>query len=803
MPKAGRSNYVVLMDRSGNSKTGLRPLTDAEGRLQYSWELAPGMTPQLSPEDVSYGQFREDQELVWSVNDWSRGALKFYENPRDPGFYAITDKCWAATPNEVSLGPEPIPQPFSIPNGGAELAATTNFTASGVTLTAVSTAPYAGNYHFQMASTSTNDYISHSLENVARWRGLGCSVTAKVRGSSAGGQVRMQIIESGGSSTPTTSGDAVTLTTSYQSINATVDIQSDSTGIAVRVQCSADGGSDRTVYVDLVQAHVTKSGTEGQNANHCRMLTTTQGLHCVTATAIYIFDETSDYWQMRKGFDNPITGLEVFDNRIFVGLGESTAYQYSDVGDSTSWNAHGGSGTQDNANYFTKVLNANGNWALAKTLNDDDVHLATDPTDTAGWGSAIEVGKDDHVIRNVYGLEGTMAVGKDDGFYRYARAEGNQFTNVKPDAEFSADSNNFSRGIMYGGWFYTVQAEIGLMRYNGQSWQDLGHLLQSPGFDDFGTRARAFGTDGRTLYVLIEDLNSASISKKSWLYALKEFQDGSWSVHQVASLLLSDATDIFIFRPAGASNNFIFISGENTSDEAMSYRLQLPDRTDTPRLATNAAVALSGTIITSWWDGGRPAVNKSFDKFTLISENLSGTKTVTVAYMVDNETSFTNISSGGAVFNGSPSGTLRFNEGVTGRRIRLRITLATDSSTSAPVVKGFGLHISWRPDRLRRWRILAEVADDVRTLQGVRHALPASRMMAQLGILQREANPIQLEDIDGNSYRAHIISMQEAQVQVHLNGGYPRYNRGVELVLVESLGLTGWTYQRWNEFTWS
>jgi len=196
-------------------------------------------------------------------------------------------------------------------------------------------------------------------------------------------------------------------------------------------------------------------------------------------------------------------------------------------------------------------------------------------------------------------------------------------------------------------------------------------------------------------------------------------------------------------------------------------------------------------------------VNKSFDKFTLISENLSGTKTVTVAYMVDNETSFTNISSGGAVFNGSPSGTLRFNEGVTGRRIRLRITLATDSSTSAPVVKGFGLHISWRPDRLRRWRILAEVADDVRTLQGVRHALPASRMMAQLGILQREANPIQLEDIDGNSYRAHIISMQEAQVQVHLNGGYPRYNRGVELVLVESLGLTGWTYQRWNEFTWS
>ncbi len=268
-------------------------------------------------------------------------------------------------------------------------------------------------------------------------------MTAKVRGASAGGQVRLQILETGGSSTPTTSGSAATLTTSYQAITAAVTLQADSTAVNIRVQMSADGGEDRTVYFDSVQC---LPGTAVPNAAHTRMLMMGTDLLAFTDRAVWKLDETSDYWCLQKVHAASITGAEIYDNRLYIGQGESTVYQYSDAGDPTSWTASNLSSTADNANRFIKVLNVNGNWALAKTLDDDNVHIATDPTNSGSWGSAIEVGKDDHKIVQVFQLDGTIAVGKEDGFYRYLSLDGNRFVNVYPAAEFMTDASNFDRG---------------------------------------------------------------------------------------------------------------------------------------------------------------------------------------------------------------------------------------------------------------------------------------------------------------------------------------------------------------------
>jgi hypothetical protein len=808
MAKAARSDYVVLMDRSDEQKTGLKLMRDEAGALLYRWDLAPPILPEAEIGNFTYGQFRPEQELIWSVNDWSNGALKFYESRGQPGMYAIADKVWAATSNELGLGPLPEVVTFGLLNGAAQLGATTNWTASGVTLTAVTTAPYAGATHFQLASTSTNDYIHQSLENATRWRSNGLLVRAKVRGSAAGGQMRLQIVESGGSSTPTTSGTAVTLTTSYQTISANVTAQADSTGFNIRIQCSDDQGEDRTVYVDMVQAFSTDtsdSTAEGQNDGTARMGVTTQGLHAVTETAIYLFNEASDHWSLRKGFGASITGtVEVFDDRIFVPLGESTAYQYSDAADSTTWNTKGGSGTDDNANYFSKALNVNGNWALAKTLDDDNVHLATDPTASSAWGAAVEVGKDDHLITNVFTMNGTLGVGKEDGFYQYQTLVGNRFQNMYPGAEFAISANNFSRGITYNGMFYTVIAEVGMTRFDGTTWQDISHLLQSPGFDDFGNRVRALGTDGTNLYVLVEDLAAVSITKQCWVYMLKEFQDGSWAVHQISSLTISEANDMAVYKPSTANNQYLFINGEITTSEAVSYRLQLPDRTDTPRLATNKNMSTTGTLITSYMDFGHPNVDKSLDKFSLYSENLSGSRTVKVEYMVDNDTSWTVINSATSTFNGSPSGTMRFDEGVICKRFRIRLTL-TGEATNSPVIKGFAVHLSWAPLRLKRWVLTASVEDNMRALQGVPYSLTAARQLIQLGVLRREISPLKIEDIDGESQRCRINGMEEAQVRVRTSeAGVSHYARGITLELIEVFdSAEGWGLSRWDEFEWS
>ena len=810
MPVAAKTSYLVISDNDGNYKTAIVPARGEGGELLYGWELAPPIAPSVTADQLGFGQYTPDLELVWSQSDWSRGALQFYYKPSEASKYGIADKVWAMTPSEVSLGLQPIPINFMVPNGGLELGALTNWTSSQTDgsdncVRALATdAPFAGRYHLSVTAMNTNEYVEVPLvaAEVVLARSKRVDVTVKVRGASAaGGQVKAQIIENDGSDnlTPTT-GSAVTLTTSYQSVTTGVTMQSDSATAVLRVLMSADQSSDRSVYIDEMNCQVTASAADGKNAKNLRMAVMGSTLLCATDRALYSFNDTSDYWALSKVFAADITGIEVFDDRVYIGQGSGTAYTFSNENNLGTWTDAGGSGNK--ANYFIKTLNAAGNYAMGKTLNEDDFHLTTDPTGSPSYGTAIEVGTNDKTINNVYQLDGTIGIGKSDGFYRYMSLEGNRFVNVYPGAESAADADNFSRGIMYNGWFYTTMSEVGLLRYNGQFWQDLSHLLRSPGFTEFGNRVRAFGTDGKSLYALVESLDTSSISKKMWLYAMREYAGGEWDVHQVCSMPLTDANDIHVFKTSGASNSNIYVSGELTTGEAYSYRMTLPNQADAPRLAANKDMALSGDLITAYWDGDRPGVDKAFNKLTILSESLSANQTITVYYQVDNDTSWTEIHASDAAFTRSPLETVGFTAGVTGKRIRLKFSFSSNSATGSPILKGFALHTSWRPKRLRRWRIVASLEDDIRMLQGVRHSLPVNRMLSNIGVLRQLTEPVILDDVDGNSHKAHIVEVAERQYRTRSgSGGTARMSRVIEMVLTEVLGA-GWNYVNWDEFNW-
>jgi len=802
--KGARPHHITLMDRSEGNEVPLRVLQDEEGQLMYEWSLAPALAPDVEPQDVSYAQYTPDLELSWGQEDWSGGAFAFYFDPQRPNMYGLADKVWTLTPNELSLGYSPKEVTFGVKNGAAQLNATTGWTASGVTLTSVTTAPYSGPYHFQMASTSTNDYIEQDLmaddQAAATLQSQAITVDAYVRGSAAGGDMRVQIVETGGSSTPTTSGTAVTLTTSYQLITASVTLQADSTAVNIRIQCSTDGGADKTVYVDGINMY---AGTAIPNAKGCRMIQMDTDLICVTDRAVWKFNEDEDYWALQKVHGAAITGFELFDQRLFVGQGESTVYQYSDADDATTWTASNLGGTLDNANFFVKGLNANNQWALVKTLKDDDVHLAVDPLNGGSWGAAVEVGKDDHTIQQVYEINGSIGIGKKDGFYRYLSNQGNRFENVFPTG--SAPSHkNFVRGVMHGGSFFTVSGENGLWRYNGDSWESLDHLIHSPGFSEIGDDVRAMGTNGQFLFLIVGDLNADSITKESWLLALREDSRG-WAVYTLAKMVLSDAVDIFCHMPSGGTNCYLYINGD-INNKAFSYRIRFPDRTTTPRLATNPDLALSGTLTTSYMDWNRPQVNKVVNRYALMSESLSsGAQTVTVSYEKDNETSFTNINSTSSIFSGSPRQAIALNENVSGKRIRFRLNFATDDATKTPVVKATVADTTWRPNRLKRWNIVAALEDRVRGQMGVASGIPISRQLVRLSLLKDEVPPLRIIDIDGTLHRGHIIDMAETQYKVHPAEAALRYARAVRLTLAQALTVTGEAWDsgiRWDEYVW-
>ena len=804
MAKSSKSAFVVLKDKDGKRATGVRLLESEDGQLAYGWDYAPAIAPTVMPADVAYGAYTSDQEITWSQNEWIDGGLYFYYQPENPNTYGLADKVWTATHNEMSLASEPLPLAFGLKNGSAELGENANgewtVSNSEVTLSIESTDPYSGKYHFQMAGSSDGDYIYQAIENPTRWRGKALYVIAKVKATEAGDTARISVIEAGGAG-PTTNGSTVTLTTSYQTMFVAVaTIDASVTSITVRITCVA--GDEKTIYVDQIQALVSD---QGMNANGLRMVSLGTDLYAAMQRGLYKFVEATLHWELIYAATADITGMEMYDNRIYLALGGSAAYVYSDSGDTTTWTAATGSGNK--AVYFGKILNADGDVVLAKTLDEDKLHMSPSPTGAAVWGSAIDIGTDDRTITNVHNVLGTLTAGKEDGLYKYSYQQGivhaNRMDNIYPAAELSTDTNNFSRGITYNGWFYTIFSEVGFLRYNGREWQEMSSRIQSPGFPDIGNKVRAFGTDGRTLYTLVEDLTASSITKTMYLYSLNEIiSTGKFAIHTVATMKMSDAIDMFVFKPSGANNRHVFINGTNAGAEPTSYRVQLPDRTDTPRLGTNRNLAASGTLITSYWDGNRPQVPKSFNKITLVSEDLSSTQTVTVAYQIDANTTWTDISSSNATFNSSPSGTIGFNEGVFGKRIRLRFTLTTTSSTASPVIKGFALHMSWRPPRVKRWQIVGAVEDDIRLLQGVRHALTSKRMLTNLRSLAEDASPIAIDDIDGESHRAHIVELAETQFKVRTgSAGTARYSRAVSITLIETPG-GGWGFIRWGQFYW-
>ena len=791
MARGKQSDHIVLKDRSGANKTGLKLLRDSDGRLQYGWELARSLAPNVPQQDVSYAEVPAEQELVWSQHDWSGGGLRFYHNPADPRRYAFADGVWAATPNELALGPVPRSVPYGIPNGGAEMGATTNWSVSGCTISAVTTAPKEGIYHFQLASMSANDYAAVSLTNVARLAGVAIAVTGWVRdAASSGGAVRIQIVESGGSSTPTTSGTAITLSTTYQQMFAEVTLQGDTTGVQLRFEMSTGGGSG-TVYLDWTQMVTVLSSSEILNQFNARLKRMGNDLFSATRNGVWKLNETNDFFELQESFSNDITGFEVFDDQLFVGQGNTTVavYQYSAASDATSWTAASGAGGF--ARYFQKTLNAEGNWAMAKTLNNDEVYLTTTPKTGTSWGAAVDVGKDDFAIRQIYNLDSFLGIGKEDGFYVYEVLDGNRFTNRFAEAELFSSSSNFSRGTMYHGYFFTIAGETGLLRFDGQYWQNMGFLLQSPGFEQFGGRALALGTDGQYLYAIVGDLIASSVvTKTMWLMAIHEVEQGVWATHPMANWVGREALDITVHKSSGADNRHLYIPtmmvGDN-HDFAAVFRMTLPSNTNTPRLSTDQENTLSGTFVTSWWDGNRPQVEKSFNKFTLLSEDLSGNLHVTVAYEADDDGAFTNINSSDSIFNTSPSETISANAGITFRRIRFRFTLTTNALTTSPVIKGFVAHFSWRPSRLKQWTLVAEVERNMRNLQGVRNPLPPAKMLSQLSTLKDEVSPITMEDIDGVEQTCHIVEMEEGQYLVRRDtAGVVHYARGVSIRLVEA-----------------
>lgn len=765
MPRGSTSHHVVLTDADDGNKIGLKLLRDENGTLMYNWNLRP--------------------PLQWKQNNWWNGGLQFYYDPRVPDMYGVADGIWMATAHEFSFGPKITPATFGVRNGGGELGNTNRWTATGCGIASESGAAnvFNGRYSIKVTAFDTNDTVAQTLQSPTRYQGIAVKFSCWVFSDDASSpQVKLQIIESGGASTPTTTGGTVTAGTSYVEATVNVTIQSDTTGITI--QLIGHSSTNLFFYFDEFTYNDATKSTQIQNP----FFETASNIACVTNRGVWLWDETDDYWAIQKFHAADITGHRIWDNRLFVGLGASTAYQYSDAGDLTTWTTS--DRDDDKAQFFAVGRNlSDNNWVLHKTLDPDSLKVTTNPqNDTIQWGSQVEIGQNDRSITGTYEIFGSVYVGKEDGLYVYGSTPTFSsnilgMVNVSEDLQFRAGDLPFSRGAYHQGWFYTILGDLGMWRYSSQDWQDLTSVVTSPAFTEFGGKIGAIGSDGNWLYLLMEDRTAASNSKESWIFIMREHKEG-WEVHPLSKIRLNAANGFGSL--INTTSRFTYLAGD-ISDQFITYRVQWGTKSTTPRQALLSALQTTGTWTSSYIDLGE---KQTLDAITIISESFDGTNFVTAAYELDDQTSFTNIKGASSSFTTSPAQTRAFIADVTGRRIRIRLTFTGSTETSQIVVKGIILHVG----RLKEWRVSVALEDNIRSLQGVPNAMAASKMISTMDTLRLSVAgaPLKFEDVDGLDSsglprRVFISEMTEGQLRVRAGpSGSPRYARALNLVLREA-----------------
>ena len=695
MARAGETHHLRLTTSAGGSEAGLVLQRREDGSLEYARTIGP-------PQKIQQRSYH-------------KGLGKITFDPADSYRYFQSDGCDARFEDAVQPANSLTRTDFVLRNGRFEswVSATeaTGWTASGGggggSWDREGTIVDEGSFSGKLTRPAGAPSLAYrqALVNPTFYRGVLVTVYARMR-QNAANKGQIQIGDDAGNNTSTLSStvDAFVSLTASRTIDATATFVNIDLNLA---------GDTAVCYWDNV--FITISGVGGLLDP---LRTTFQefagSMYMGLSGGIYQYNVANEVWNAVL-LDNTVafTDLSSYDGALYAARGASNSYKYSTNG--TTWTTSTLVDPGDKATYFERTTNSAGAHALAKAILARSVYFSTNPQNGGSWSAAYTVGDSDRDITALYGAFDTLYVGREDGLWEYFRyfADGtaaDEFKNLTEHFNKFPNANHFARGLYFKGWLYLSLGATGLVRFRPEgagAFEELSNLLSPAGSSDFGNKVNAFGTDGNFLYILADKpVSNTSNDKVSWLLALWE-RDGKPEVHTLASFASAILGGLYAF------NNVLHIAervrhGNLAQDVAAIWRMDLPQKHINPRLDVDISLATSGTIITPYYEF--PEIVRLIG-LKLFSENLSANVSVTVAYQKDNETSFTNINSTDAAFNTSPSEVILFSTQVNARRVRLRLTLATNDGTasgSIPVVTSWELYFR----KLFQWNFTAIVDEE-------------------------------------------------------------------------------------------
>ena len=150
-----------------------------------------------------------------------------------------------------------------------------------------------------------------------------------------------------------------------------------------------------------------------------------------------------------------------------------------------------------------------------------------------------------------------------------------------------------------------------------------------------------------------------------------------------------------------------------------------------PRKQSDYEYASSGSLISSWFNGGFGEINKFWKSIQLYAEGLATGQSITMEYQTDVSETWYALPT---AFSTSPMQEVLMatDYSVYGKRWRYRITMATTDDSKPPRVKAMTIPAVTRLPANKSWSITVLADDAMVDRQGTKQSLSAKQLMDQL-----------------------------------------------------------------------
>ena len=740
MADVAKNTHYISLQVSGSTEYGFMLAKDGKGQRMWRVGDAPSLNPGYYSTDPTYANQPPLIEMVIPLDEWHvgyglqdspRGAEKRYRTS-----YGADLRQKGRAYNGPASGTLTLPSNFAptIFNPGFEVVSSGTtlsnwiLTSGDGTWAQSAVQKQAGSYSgLSAGGPGAAEVITQVIGDYALFKGIQVTFSCYVYQAFAN-QVQIRIDDGVGTSTSTN--NATTGSWVQISIQRTIDAS------ATKLSFILLNNANASNYFDT--ATVTRdSGATSTTGDYSRYIDYNSALYLGRGSSLLKYTGSGN-WTYVIGFPDVITDMAVMGSQLFVATGFANFMHYSAASSDATWT------TATTANNKAQFLCEIGG-TLYFNLSASTISNITSANGTAA--TATTIGLTTTSITGLTNHGGLLAVTKTD--QSYLRDSGGGIGSIMPETISETSSTSGKNPLSYKSDLYIQTGTQSLWRWGSK--YDVETV--SPGRwavaeSDFGGQVWALANDSEYLYAVTDNSTKVEI-----LAMREETIDGDidWRWHPIAELTSGSCNHAWV---STVGSKRLWICGATGDTPTFIY---LPANYADPTTDSTYQRNTSGIFYTPWYSGGFIDVNKAFFSASVLGDNLSATKTITIAYQFPGDTDWTTRVL--TVFNAQE--TQYFATSDVAKKIRFKVTLASDSATTGPVLRGLIIRGVLMPTKLRMFQFTVRAADGLEQRNGVTDKTLGSVLATVLKDCNSATWPVSLRDLDDTLYYVKFQSLDE------------------------------------------